>query len=122
MPDYFFDSYAIIEILNGNPNYAKYVNEPVVLAIFNLIEIYWFAIREYSDNESEQIYEHYRQSIVEVGDEILKEAVKFRKKLKNRDLSYADCIGYIYALKSNLKFLTGDNEFKDLRNVEFVEK
>jgi predicted nucleic acid-binding protein len=47
--------------------------------------------------------------------------MKFRKKNKKRNLSYADCIGYIYALKNNLIFLTGDKEFEDLKNVEFVK-
>tara|TARA_Y100000034_G_scaffold31356_1_gene38363 strand:- start:1113 stop:1478 length:366 start_codon:yes stop_codon:yes gene_type:complete len=121
MSDYFFDSYAIIELLRGNPNYAMFVNEPVLLTVFNLVEIYWFALREYSEKDAEKIYEKYSQSVIELDDEILKEAIKFRKKNKKMDLSYADCIGYIYALKNNLVFLTGDKEFKNMKNVEFVK-
>ena len=48
--------------------------------------------------------------------------MKFRLKNKKMDLSYADCIGYIYACENNLKFLTGDEKFKDMDNVEFVKK
>lgn len=121
MQDYFFDSYAIIEILSGNSNYITYLNERVVLTVFNLVEIYWFALHEYTEKESQTIYEKYRTSVAEMTDEILKEAVKFRKKYKKRDLSYADCIGYMYALKNNLKFLTGDKEFEHLKNVKFVK-
>ena len=47
--------------------------------------------------------------------------MKFKIKYKKQDLSYADCIGYIYAIKNNLLFLTGDKEFKDLKSVEFVK-
>ena len=32
-----------------------------------------------------------------------------------------DCIGYIMAKKLNIKFLTGDKEFENFLNVEFVK-
>jgi hypothetical protein len=37
-------------------------------------------------------------------------------------LSYADAIGYIYSKQNNLKFLTCDDQFKDLPNVEHIKK
>jgi len=48
--------------------------------------------------------------------------MKFRKKNKKRNLSYTDCIGYVYATENDLIFLTGDKEFENLENVEFVKK
>ena len=119
--NYFFDSYAIVEIVSGNSNYAKYINEPATITIFNLAEIYWAAIKNLEDDEADQIFEKYSLCVVEISDDVLKEAIKFRKKYKSKNLSYADCIGYTYALKNNLIFLTGDKEFKDLNNVEFVK-
>ena len=110
---YFWDSYAIAELMHGNPNYAKYSQEPVAITIFNLAEIYWIAINEYNENEANEIYDKYSEAVVEIFDEILKKAIRFRKKHKSKNLSYADCIGYIYALENNKKFLTGDKEFKD---------
>jgi len=38
--NYFWDTYAIIELENGNPKYEKYANEPVVLTLFNLAEVF----------------------------------------------------------------------------------
>ena len=32
-----------------------------------------------------------------------------------------DCIGYILAKNIGIKFLTGDKEFENLDNVEFVK-
>ncbi len=32
-----------------------------------------------------------------------------------------DCIGYIFAKQLGIKFLTGDKEFENLDNVEFVK-
>tara|TARA_Y100000034_G_scaffold124581_1_gene172946 strand:- start:656 stop:1066 length:411 start_codon:yes stop_codon:yes gene_type:complete len=118
---FFFDSYAIIEILNGNICYQKYSHFEVSLTIFNLAEIYWHSIRNYSENEADEIYQKYKEALVEIDDEILKESIKFRNENKKKKLSYADCIGYIYAKKHNMKFLTGDKEFENIKNVEFVK-
>ena len=32
-----------------------------------------------------------------------------------------DCVGYVVAKRVGVKFLTGDREFKDMPNVEFVK-
>ena len=119
--NYLFDSYAIIELIEGNEAYAKYSAESVSITIFNLVEIYWVVLNRLDESKAEKIYEQYKDAVVEIDDETLKEAVRFRKKYKKRDLSYADCIGYIYALRNDLKFLTGDKEFEDMKNVEFVK-
>jgi len=119
---FFFDSYAIVEIVAGNQSYSKFINEPVTITIFNLAEIYWSAILNLEEKKAEEIYETYSACIKTISDEVLKEAIKFRKKHKNKDLSYTDCIGYIYALKNNMKFLTGDREFEAMGNVEFIKK
>ena len=96
---YFWDSYAIIELINGNPNYARYSNENIFITIFNLAEIYQSSLNQYREAESEEIYKIYSECVLEISDEILKEAIKFRKANKKKNLSYADCMGYIYALK-----------------------
>jgi len=119
--NYFFDSYAVAEILNGNPNYSEFVEEPVFITIFNLAEIYWVALREYSQDEAGQIYEKYADAVQEIDDDTLREAVKFRKEHKKKNLSYCDCIGYVYAVRKGMKFLTGDEQFKGMANVEFVK-
>jgi len=118
---YFFDTYAIAEIINGNSNYARFSLEPVIITIFNLAEVYWISINHYSEQEADEIYLRYSGCVVDISEDVLKEAIKFRKKHKSKNLSYTDCIGYIYALKNSLIFLTGDKEFKDLNNVEFVK-
>jgi len=121
MVGYFWDSYAAIELIGGNKSYAKYIHELVRTSIFNLAEIYWFALNEYEEEKAEEIYERFKKGVVEINDVVLKDAVKFRKRHKNKNLSYADCIGYVYALKNNLIFLTGDKEFANFSNVEFVK-
>ena len=118
---YFWDTYAVIELLEGNPNYEEYSKEKIVITVFNLVEIYYYALREYSELEANEIYERYKLFVVKISDSILKQAMAFRKKYKKRDFSYADCVGYIYSLKNKIKFLTGDEGFKGMKNVEFVK-
>ena len=121
MVKYFFDSYAVVELIKGNPNYARYTQEVVVLTLFNLAEIYWSALNDLGDKEADELYEHYRQSVVDVDDDVLKGAIRFRKQHKKKDLSYTDCIGYIYSVRHGLVFLTGDKEFEKMENVGFVK-
>jgi len=118
---YFFDTYAVIEIVSGSPLYARFANEVPSITVFNLVEIYYSAINNLDEPKAEEIYEKYSGYVIRITDEILKEAMKFRKKNKKRDLSYADCVGYICAVKNNLIFLTGDKEFENLEDVEFVK-
>lgn len=119
---YFFDSYAIIEIIKENPNYMPYLSEEAILTIFNLAEIYWSALLDYNEEKANTILNTYIKAVVEIDDDTLKEAIKFRKEHKKQDLSYTDCIGYIFAKRKNLKFLTGDSKFEHLPFVEFVKK
>ncbi len=118
---YFFDSYAIIEIIKENSSYKKYTFLPVILTLFNLGEIYFFALRDLGEARANTIFTQYRKAVVEIDDETLKEAVKFRKSMNKRQLSYADCIGYVYAKRNGMNFLTGDSQFENLGNVEFVK-
>ena len=120
---YFFDSYAVIEILKENPKYFRFRDEPIILSIQNLAEIYWHClITAELESDADNVFSKFRKCVVEIDDETLKEAIRFRKENKKQDLSYTDCIGYIYAKRNNLKFLTGDKEFENLPLVEFVKK
>lgn len=119
--DYFFDTYAIIEIVKENKSYTRYVSKKATTTIFNLAEIYFVALRDLSEDKANTIYNEYKKAVVNLDDETLKEAVKFKKLMNNRQISYTDSIGYIYAKRHNMKFLTGDKEFENLENVEFVK-
>jgi|SRR3989338_7167724 len=120
--NYFFDSYAVIEMLKKNPKYLPFQEEEITITLFNLAEIYWSVLLDETEEEADKAYSKFRENVVEVDDETLKEAIKFRKEQKKQDLSYTDCIGYIYAKRHNLKFLTGDMKFESLPFVEFVKK
>jgi predicted nucleic acid-binding protein len=121
MIDFFFDSYALIEILLGNPKYKDYKDYSFVFTKLNLSEIYYSFLLKNSI-KAEKILETYEDNIIDFSIDIIRKAMKFRFENKKLNLSYADCIGYICALENNLKFLTGDEKFKNMANVEFVGK
>ena len=117
---YFFDSYSIVELIEGNQSLLPYAEEIATITIFNLAEIYYVFLNRLGEEEANEVYMKYKSSVAEIDDETLKEAIKFRKQHKKQDLSYSDCIGYIYAKRHGMRFLTGDKEFEKMENVEFI--
>lgn len=118
---FFFDTSAVIELLAGNPKYAKYFKAPITITAFNLAEIYWAALSNLKKSDSELICERYSQFVAETSDEVVMKAVEFRSANHKKRPSYASCIGYIYAQENGMRFLTSDKQFKGMPDVEFVE-
>jgi len=117
----FFDTYALIEIINGSERYRKYLRITPITTKLNLMELYYCLLRERGEEKAEFYYNFYLPSCISISDEVIKNAMKLKLKFKAKRLSYADCIGYILALGLGIKFLTGDKEFKNMENVEFVK-
>lgn len=116
-----FDTYAIMEILRGNPNYAEYNNdEDIIINNFIYAEMCYSLYREKQPLAKEYITK-YSKFISSVKPEWIDEAMQFRLKWKDRNVSITDCVSYIMAKYLGIKFLTGDKEFKDVENVEFVK-
>lgn len=117
---YFFDTYAIIESYEGNPQYARFEPHPFNVCALNIGEFYEYLIRTIGRGKAEAMVDSNSFNSLEINKEIIMEAVLFRRQHK-RKFSWADSIGYMIARKHNLKFLTGDAEFKGFPNVEFVK-
>ncbi len=118
---YFFDSYAIIEILNGNQNYLGYDGDAIVTNTLNVAEVYYHLLQLHNEKTAEAFLNQLSFSLIEISKEIAIEASRFRYRNKKLKISYADSIGYVTALKYNLKFLTGDRQFEKMVGVEFVK-
>lgn len=120
---FFFDSYALIEIYEGNPKYEKYKEAKIVTSFLQVYETYYSLIRNgYAEYEINDFFEFIKKVCINLNFKWIPESVKFRRTYIKRDLSYADCLGYIIANEMGIKFLTGDKEFENLPNVEFVNK
>jgi predicted nucleic acid-binding protein len=119
---YFFDSYALIELYKGNKNYENYKKARVITSYLHIFEVYYSLIREHDEEEILDFFKTIKNFCVNLKFEWIPKASKFRQINKKRDLSYADCLGYIIAKDMGIKFLTGDKEFENLSDVEFVKK
>lgn len=120
---FFFDSYALIEVYQNNKNYKKYASTKIITSYFQVYEVYYGLIRSgCSEEEINDFFEFLQNFCIELNFDWIPKSVQLRREYKKRELSYADCLGYVIAKELGIKFLTGDKEFKDLPNVEFVRK
>ena len=119
---FFFDTYAFFEMIEGNKNYDQYLNGiSVVTTKLNLMELFYGLLKNYDEKIADEYYDELIKYTIEIDDDLIKKAMIFRLENKKKDLSYTDCLGYVLAKERNILFLTGDNGFKDLPNVEFVK-
>jgi len=118
---YFFDTYAFYEIIEGNKDYEKYNEVSIVTTKMNLMELHYGLLIKRGKEEADKIYYRLLKFAIDIEDNIIILANEFRASMKKRKLSYIDCLGYVIARSNNIKFLTGDKEFKYLENVEFIK-
>jgi len=115
---YFFDTYAFYEVMASNPGYRPYSKEGIITTELNLFEFTYTFARLFSFQGAMQMFDRLKDYCVPYSDEDIKMACKL--KLRNRKLSYADCLGYVVSLRLGIPFLTGDKEFEGMEAVEFV--
>ena|SRR3989344_3666461 len=117
---YFFDSYALIEIAEGNKNYEKYLNSDAVTLKENLAELFYFLFRKYDGKTALLFFEKFLKIAVELPSSVIPRAMVFRYAHLKKHFSYIDCLGYCYALANKKVFLTGDRAFQGFEKVEVV--
>ncbi len=119
---FYFDTYALVEIARGNPNYSKYSESVnIMLNKLNLMEYAYFLLRIKKENRIQSLFNEYIKYNIEPSINALIEAVKFKLVQRKDKLSYIDCLGYMIAKENRVKFLTGDEKFRNMDNVEFVK-
>ena len=119
---FFLDTYALYEFAIGNENYKNYFSGiETVTTIMNLYELYYTLLRENLPSIAENFFERFLPVCVELEPKLVKEAALFRLQNKKSGFSYVDALGYVTAKKHGAVFLTGDQAFRKLPNVEFVK-
>src|SRR3989338_2164455 len=116
----FLDTYAMIEIAKGNHDYQKFADSASITTRFNLAELYFYFLKTTDEATADSIYNRFKDYEIFATDKIIKEAMKLKLANAKKRLSFADCIGYIAGMLEESSFLTGDYQFKDMENVEFV--
>lgn len=125
---YFYDTYALYEIIFGNKKYERYSEGVIVTSLLNLIEFHYSLAVKYGQETAKNFFDVVLKQcvLVDIAYDIIIEANIFRLKnkpsSKKEKFSYPDAYGYILARRLGLKFLTGDEDFSKYDNVEFVKK
>jgi uncharacterized protein len=110
--------------LSDNPNYIGYFEENEgVLTKLNLIEVCYRTMVLHGEEAAAEVLRFFSKYVIDFGQIDILESMKLRLKLNKdgRNISYADALGYYLADKNKLKFLTGDKEFEEIENVEFIK-
>ena len=117
---FLYDTYALMELLGKNPNYEKYLDKDIIINDFIFAEFCYNLIKENKKNMHEYLNE-VEPAIVRASVKLIKLAMEFKHKNKSKKMSMTDCISYFQAKELGIKFLTGDKQFENLEEVEFVK-
>lgn len=118
---YFLDTYAIYEMMAGNPDYSDYFGEENRTSMLNIAEVYYRILLDSDEATADDKTLPLLPFAIPIGTGTVKRAMIFKFENRQKKFSYADSIGYALARERGLLFLTGDKEFKDLSNVEYVK-
>lgn len=117
---FFLDTYALIEIARGNPNFMDYLTSDCVTTQQNIAELYYAELLKKEVKNAEEILRFFSKIVVVIQPETIEKAMEFRHRNTKKKFSYIDCFGYTFARENKRLFLTGDKEFKEMEGIEFV--
>lgn len=120
MPDFFFDTYALVSLLEGDPAYRPYRALPVYTHDFQLFELFTAILRDDPTARPLEAANALRPNLLPHAREDLLVASIYKLARSRDRVSYADSLGYILARGHRLRFLTGDRKFEGIENVEWV--
>lgn len=111
----------MIEITKANPSYEKYLTEDLTTCALNLYEFFYSCLKDYGEEKAKELFSVFQSVSTTISNEDIFLAAKVKRKYAKNKISYADALGYAMAIQRNMKFLTGDKEFENLEQVEFVK-
>jgi predicted nucleic acid-binding protein len=121
----FGDTYALIELLKGNPSHDRYSDADLVTTEFNMLELTYALLRDFGRHETANVIDFMRRKIevIPAEDPDYLSASEFRLSANKtgKKLSLVDALGYSCSRKLGIKFLTGDREFNGMDNVEYIK-
>jgi len=118
------DSWAWIEYWSGGSHADQAAlhiesKENAIVSTINLAEIYYWILLHYDEKTAEEkvITVRKRCFIIPVEEEIAIEAAKIKHKTR---MALADSIILATAKKVKSKILTGDSDFRSLKDVLYI--
>ena len=127
MTEYYFDTYALLQLVNKAPSYANFSNCTIITSTFTLLEFYYCLLRDGHENFADVYFDKLLLNSEEVPPDVIKLGARFRIQINKelprskKPLSHIDALTYVFAKTRKVKFLTGDASFEGLENVEYVK-
>ena len=118
----YLDTYILCEISRANPKFLSLLQQTCIINELTLAEFYSVILREYNEATADYWLQKFLPYAKPVPIAILISAVKFRKEYIQKNISFFDAVGYIFAKENAGIFVTGDKEFEKLEGVEFIRK
>ncbi len=116
------DTYALMEIAQGNPRFKDLVDAQFVVTDLTLAEFYAVLLREHGRTLADSWHARLERYAQPCSRALLIEAVRFRHQHRTTRISFFDAIGYVYSVENGCYFVTGDRDFETLPHVEFRKK
>ena len=116
------DTYALVEIMHKNSRFSHLLADDISIPSMTLAEFYGLLYREFGEETADFWLKRLKPICYDVQLEIFIDAIKYRIDNSKENLSIFDCVGYIYAVKNKMLFVTGDKAFRNRPHVEFIKK
>ncbi len=114
------DTYALVAIQNHSENYNDIVKEDFIITSTTMSEFYFQILKTHDEKTADYWYKKLAGYCINTSTKTLVEAMRYKYEHKKEKLSFFDCVGYIYSIENNFKFVTGDKEFKNKKGVLFI--
>ena len=130
MKGFILDSYALIAYFEDEPGadkverileQAEKDRATLAMSIINWGEVYYSMYRSKGEEKAEEallIMEQLPIKIIEIDRNIAYQAAKLKA---NHSIAFGDCFAAVLAISMDYPLLTGDKEFKKLRDKVKVE-
>jgi predicted nucleic acid-binding protein len=115
------DTYALVAMVQADDAYAAYVREDFFIPDTTLAEFSWVLKRDFPELTKEVWLAQLANYCQPVDQGLLMNAMDFKWTHRKQDVSFFDAVGYVAALRERCPFVTGDDAFRSLPNVEFVK-
>lgn len=116
------DTYALIEIHQGNPKFTSILNEDIIIADLTFAEFYGLIYKKHDKITADYWKRKLEPFCKPVLFATLIKAMQFRVDSRKNNISFFDAVGYTFALENYCSFLTGDKEFENMKGVKFIKK
>ena len=128
---YVLDSFALLAHLENEKRGEKVTeilrraqqsqNIELYISVINLGEVYYITMRERGEQKAEEILELIKLLPIQIIEAGLNATIKASKLKSRYPIAYGDCFAAALAKSKNIRVMTGDPEFKKLKNKIKIE-